>query len=155
MPAPSTVGTAPAASVALFVASSAPLSSGLMYSDSSEAPSSQVIKSIRSTKTRLRILLPSGSCLSRSAVLARYSGTVTSFCVQAKKMLRRSTGVVSGFVEVNRVIELRDMHCGDGYVKYKCVASTNVSVLSASALAASLDLVRKGGFDALSAMRRS
>lgn len=69
-------------------------------------------------------------------------------------MLRRSTCTVSGVVDVKRVVLSSGTLFGVGYGKYRCVASTNESVVFATASAGSEDVVKCGGFDAARDVRR-
>ena len=77
-----------------------------MYSESSDEPSSQVMRSSRSTKTRFCTRASSAlPCEPASASFsawaeAMYSGMGSSLCCQANQMLRRSTGLSE---EVKRV----------------------------------------------------
>ena len=73
----------------------------------------------------------------------------------ASHILLTSTSAVSGFVETKRVVVISGRHCGDGYVKYRCVASRKESVWEDSASEGSPEVVSEGGFSAPMALRRS
>lgn len=102
-------GAAPSAAAAAALggaAAAASPSSGFIYSLSSDAPSNQVIKSSRSTKTRFNTCSLFPFCFSASfntCADSIYSGIATSFFCHAKKILRRSTGESSFAAETNRV----------------------------------------------------
>lgn len=85
--------------------------------------------------------------MSSSAALAIYSGTVTSFCCQAKNILRRSTAEVSGTEEMNRVSVVKGKHCAVGDAKYRFVAATKEAVVLDSAEPGSELVVNSGGLD--------
>ena len=67
-------------------------------------------------------------------------------------MLRRSTCTVSGAVDVKRVTVVNGKHCGVGYGKYRCEASTNESVAFSTGSAGLV--VNCGAFDAAIHARR-